>query len=345
MAGTRSAQEINLVRKINAFMKKVGASPGQQGVTIRFKNSAPSLIAPVAASGEFKNITIFQENVQGDRSAADIIAVDGSGNKFGISCKRHNPASFCGSGLKSFTQENVVMNMWMKQVLGKVAAYYLSIMNEAKEELANITLKHIQTHGTSKFTKAFKDKLTKEIQAANGFSMPNVYIPIPKGMRYKLFRGDGHRGGEPVTHYITGGTAASVDEDIPTRTITINDCEMFALNEIAESAGNNLYIVVRKRRADQFVKIADQTGAAIKDSNGFLSIYSRSSSGDAGRRIQVREQTQLPNKLKNMILQDNSQAEPTTRVPPKTGKDSDAVIIDVPIDSVLNAVAAARFNK
>ena len=345
MAGTRSPQEVNLLRKVEAFMKKVGASPGQQGITIRFKNSAPSLITPVAAQGEFKNITIFQENVQGNRSAADLIAVDGSGNKYGISCKQHNPASFCGTGLKSFTKDNVVMNMWMNQVLGKVAGYYLSIMNEAKEQLADITIKHIQQHGSKKFTKAFKDKLTKEIQAANGFSMPNVYIPIPKGMRYKLFRGDGHRGGDPVTHYITGGNAASVDEDIPSRTITINDCELFTVNELAESAGNKLYIVVRKRRADQFVKIADQTGTAIKDSNGFLSIYSRSSSGDAARRIQVREQSQLPNKLKNMILIDNGQAEPTTRVPPKTGKDSDAVIIDVPIDSVLNAVAAARFNK
>ena len=37
--------------------------------------------------------------------------------------------------------------------------------------------------------------------------LPNLYIPIPKGMRLSLFKCEDIYTGEVVTHYITGGRA------------------------------------------------------------------------------------------------------------------------------------------
>ena len=95
MAGTRSAQELNLLSKVKKFQEKVGNEP----ITIQFSNRGFGSVGP-AAGGELIGITNFLENPQGDRSAADIVAIDSSGKQYSISCKQYNPGNFCGQGLK-----------------------------------------------------------------------------------------------------------------------------------------------------------------------------------------------------------------------------------------------------
>ena len=352
-ARNASAQETNLVRKVNDFMNKMGVSPVGQigpknianfgnGVTIRFSNNMGN------TPTELNDIMVFKANREGDNSAADIIAIRSDGKEFGISCKQHNPGSFCGAGLKSFAgtgpDGDIVMRRWMNNVLGKVAGYYLKITKGRMDKLADKVLLEIQRNGNQPLSATKKREFEQEFLKAYG-DMPQLYIPIPRGMRYQLFRGDGHSGTTRASHYITGGTAKAVPQkDSKYRTITFTDCEYYTLDEMAQKHGNNLYIVIRKRRAADYLQLfRNKTSySPIKSANGFLKIFS-----GGGRRIQVREHTQLPTRLTlDSIVNDNSGLSPTTRTTPGsiTNRNKDqADILEVPLP--LNPTAARNYNK
>lgn len=330
MAGTRSAQEVNLLAKVKKFQEKCGGEP----ITIKFSNSGGML-----AGGEMIGITNFLENPQGDRSAADIIAIDSNFKQYSISCKQYNPGNFCGQGLKSFTKENKVMNLWMNHVLGRVASFYQSKTDDALNYAIDYLLKVVRNSPQGQeLTPVQKQAIERQWKKTKGLMLPNVYIPIPKGMRTTLFKCEDIYTGEVVTHYLTGGIAANPDEDVANRTITFGDCYFKTVDEMATDSGM-IYLVIRKRRADQFLKIVDSRGNPVKDSRKFLSIYAAGIRGGSGRRIQIREERQLPLKLRNNVFLDNGQK--TSRA----SKTADSEILEVPLSEVLNGIAAAKYNN
>jgi len=330
MAGTRSSQEVNLLAKVKGFQKKCGGQP----ITIRFSNSGGLL-----AGGEMIGITNFLENPQDDKSAADIIAIDSNFKQYSISCKQYNPGNFCGQGLKSFTKENKVMNLWMNHVLGRVASFYQRKADDALGKAIDYLLKVIRNSPQGQdLTPVQKQAIERQWKKAKGLMLPNLYIPIPKGMRLTLFKCEDIYTGEVVTHYITGGNAANPDEDVANRTITFKDCYFKTVDEMATDSGM-IYLVIRKRRADQFLKIVDKNGNPIKDSRKFLQIFASGVKGESGRRIQIREERQLPLKLRNQIILDNGQK--TSRA----SKTSDSEILQISLEEVLNGIAAAKYNN
>ena len=334
MRGTRSAQEANLLRVVKDFQKKCNGEP----ITISFSNRGIGSVGP-GSGGELFSITNFIENPQGDRSAADIIAIDGNNKQYSISCKQYNPGNFCGQGLKSFTKENKVMNLWMNQVLGEVASFYKKQTDDALEKAIDYVLNIIRSTPANKpLTPVQKQAVERQWKKAKGLMLPNLYIPIPSGMRKALFECEQLYTGEIVTHYITGGIAANPDEDVENRTIYFNDCKLSTIQEMVSESGM-IYIVIRKRRADQFLNITDSRGVPVKDSRKFLQIYAAGLKGGSGRRVQIREQRQLPLRLRNNVFLDNGQK--TSRA----SKSSDAKILEVPLDSVLNSIAAAQYNN
>lgn len=334
MAGTRSAQELNLLSKVKKFQEKVGNEP----ITIQFSNRGFGSVGP-AAGGELIGITNFLENPQGDRSAADIVAIDSSGKQYSISCKQYNPGNFCGQGLKSFTEENKVMNLWMHQVLGSVAAFYQKKTDDAVKYAIDYLLKIIRNSPANEpLTPVQQQAIERQWKKAKGLMLPNLYIPIPAGMRRALFECEQIYTGEVVTHYITGGTANNPDEDVKERTITFSDCTLKTVDEMVQDSGM-IYLVIRKRRADQFLNITDRSGNPIKDSRKFLQIFGAGIKGESGRRVQVRQQRQLPTKLRNNVFLDNGQK--TSRA----SKTSDSEILEVPLSEVLNGIAAAKYNN
>ena len=76
-------------------------------------------------------------------------------------------------------------------VLGKVAGYYLKIMKRRMDKLADKVLL-LQRSGNQPLSATKKREFEQEFLKAYGYIL--VYIPIPRGMRYQLFRGDGHSG-------------------------------------------------------------------------------------------------------------------------------------------------------
>ena len=100
-----------------------------------------------------------------------------------------------------------------------------------------------------------------------------------------------------------------------------------------------IYLVIRKRRADQFLQIVDRNGNPVKDSRKFLKIFAAGKKGESGRRIQIREERQLPLKLRNHVFLDNGQK--TSRA----SKTSDSEILQIPLEEVLNGIAAAKYNN
>ena len=330
MAGTRSAQEVNLLAKVKEFQEKCGGEP----ITIRFSNSGGLL-----AGGEMIGITNFLENPQDDRSAADIIAIDSNFKQYSISCKQYNPGNFCGQGLKSFTKENKVMNLWMNHVLGRVASFYQRKADDSLQYAIDYLLKVIRNSPQGQdLTPVQKQAIERQWKKAKGLMLPNLYIPIPKGMRLALFKCEDIYTGEVVTHYITGGNATNPKEDVADRTITFKDCYFKTVDEMATDSGM-IYLVIRKRRADQFLKIVDKNGNPIKDSRKFLQLFAAGAKGESGRRIQIREERQLPLKLRNHVFLDNGQK--TSRA----SKTSDSEILKIPLEEVLNGIAAAKYNN
>ena len=329
MAGTRSRQELNLVSKIKAFQEECGGQP----ITIRFSNYQVG-----SSSGQLTSVSNFYENPQGDKSAADVIS-NGAGGKYSISCKQYNPGNFCGQGLKSFSKENKVMNMWMNHVLGKVAAYYKKMSDDALEEATDYLIQVVRnTPANNLLTSGQRKKIEKQFEKVLGLTFPNLYIPIPSGMKTALFKCEDIYTGESVTHYITGGLAGNPDEDIENKTITFKDCTLRTIDEIVSDSGP-IFVVIRKRRRDQFLDIVDSKGSPVKDSRKFMSIYGSSSLGGSGRRVQIRAHKQLPTKLRNNLFLDNGQK--TTRASRTSGSD----ILNIPLSDVLNSIASAKYNN
>jgi hypothetical protein len=347
-ARNASAQEINIVREVRAFMKEMGTnenSPVGQGVNVLFKNNSTGVSA--FSPFNLRDIVSVFSNPDKDNSAADIIFKTTDGKTYAVSCKQHNPGSFCGAGLKSFAgtgpDGDLVMRRWMDNVLGKVAAYYLNIMTKRMDKLGDKIVLEIQKNGNQPLSATKKREFEKEFKEAYG-NMPQLYIPIPRGMRYQLFRGDGHTGQYKADSYITGGTAKSHSYNIEERNITFNDCEFYTLDEMAQKHGNNLFIVIRKRRAEDYLQLFSSafSHSPIKTSQGFLKIFT-----GGGRRIQVREHKQLPTKLTlASLISDNSGEQATIRTTPAAltpRTRSQADILEVPVP--LNPVATAKYNR
>lgn len=329
MAGTRSAQEANLLRTVTKFQKKCNGKP----ITISFSNKENG------SGNDLLSITNFSENPQGDKSAADIIAIDSNGKEYYISCKQYNPGNFCGQGLKSFTKENKVMNLWMNHVLGEVAAFYKSKTDKILEYSIDYVLDIIRsTPANKQLTPTQKREVERQWNKTKGLMLPNLYIPIPDGMRKALFECGDVYTGESVTHYITGGLAFNPDEDVENKTINFSDCKLSTVDGMVSDSGM-IYIVIRKRRSDQFLNITDSHGIPIKDSRKFMQIYSAGLKGGSGRRVQIREQKQLPLKLRNNVFLDNGQK--TSRA----SRTTDSEILNVPLESVLNSIAASKYNN
>ena len=59
------------------------------------------------------------------------------------------------------------------------------------DKLADKVLLEIQRNGDQPLSATKKREFEQEFLKAYG-DMPQLYIPIPRGMRYQLFRGDGH---------------------------------------------------------------------------------------------------------------------------------------------------------
>jgi hypothetical protein len=287
MAGNRSGQETNILREVNKF---INASNGP--ITIKGKNRF-----------EIRNVINLTEDPLGDRSAADLIAITSDGNHK-ISCKKDNPINFAGSGLKSFV-DDYQMRSWMNKVLGEVAAklnsYLMSHKTQMMNRIGNYLIEDIKRNPiNSPIDKTTENKIISEYDNFSSLTIPDIYIKIPDSMRNEIFTATNNGG--PIRYYILNGPANSFDSDTKTNTITINDCDILSTDKMVKS-GETIYLLIRKRRADQFFQLKDK-GNVVKNRDGFLRIFSKSlSKSDIGARIQIREKEQLPEKLKTAIIQ------------------------------------------
>ena len=305
--GTRSAQEINFENEVNNFINQCGGGP----ITIKFKNS-------FLGKGLLADVTGVSFSTFGDSSPVDVILTTSS-SPYKISCKKDNPINFCGSGLKSFVHEPQ-MKKWMNKALGECAGRFVAIMEPYKKPIEDFVFNHAQQYGGQAFTAVEKKQLDTLISKYDSVTLPNLYIKLPQGMRRALLTGQGEPDA-PITHYLTGEICnpAMMKKNKKTKTLEINDCEIHTIEEMTANT-QALYIVLRKRRADQALEIVDkkQPGApAIKDSLGFLAVYGRSNKNPSefARRIQIREQKQLPKSLKVNLIEDNEGVVPTRRAP------------------------------
>jgi len=308
MAGTRSAQEVNLLNGVNAFIKACGGGP----ITIKFTNS-------YLGQGLLADVMSFDENLNGDRSPVDIIART-STTSYKISCKQDNPISFCGSGLKSFSKE-LMMRKFLNRALGRAAGTLKAILEPYKKPIEDMVIAHTRQYGGQAFTASEKKQFDILVSKLNNVQLPDLYIKLPKSMRSALLSGQGELDA-PITHYITGGIAnpAMMKKDIKTKTLEITDCEVHTIQEMVDDGGINLFLVIRKRRADQALEIVDSKlpgSPPIKDTKGFLNVYGRSKGNphEFGRRLQIRERSQLPKALRTSLFEDNDGVTPIKRAP------------------------------
>lgn len=311
MAGTRSAQEKNLVKEVNDFIKACGGGP----VTVKFTNT-------YLGQGLLADVMRFDANPNEDRSPVDII-VRTSSTPYKISCKKYNPISFCGSGLKSFSREPM-MRKFLNRALGRAAGTLKAILEPYKKPIEDMVLNHARQYGGQPFTTSEKRQFDILVSNLNNVQLPNLYIKLPKNMRFALFSGEGELDA-PITHYITGGIAnpAMMNRDINKKTIEIGDCELHTIQEMVDDGGQTLYLYIRKRRSDQALEIIDSKlpgSPPIKDTQGFLNVYGKSKKNphEFGRRLQIREKKQLPNYLKTALFEDNDGTTPIKRVPAKS---------------------------
>lgn len=287
-AGNRSAQETNILREVNKFITKTGGP-----ISIKGRNGF-----------EIKDITAIAEDPLGDQSAADLIVTDSSGNNFKISCKRYNPINFAGAGLKSFA-DDIEMKLWMNKVLRKVAeslsSYYKIYKDQAMDRIGSYLIADIQKNEiNAPLDKTTQDKIKSEYDKLLSVTIPDVYVEIPDYMRLEIFTASNVGG--PISYYILNGNANSFDGDLNKKIITINDCDILSTNRMVDK-GETLYLVIRKRRADQLFSLKDSKGNFLRNKDGFLRIFSKSlSKSDIGARVQIREKEQLPKKLKDAIL-------------------------------------------
>jgi hypothetical protein len=289
MSGNRSAQETNILREVKKFISLTGGP-----VSIRGRNGF-----------EIKDVSNIVEDPSGDGSAADLIVYTSSGSSYKISCKQYNPINFAGAGLKSFA-DDIEMKLWMNKALRKVAerlnAYYTPQKNKIMDKIGDYLIKDIQKNSiNSPLDKTTQDNIKAEYDKLNSIIIPDVYIRIPDSMRLQIFTASNVGG--PINYYILNGTANSMAKDINSKIITINDCDILSTSQMVNS-GETLYLLIRKRRADQFFSLRDSRGNLLRSKDGFLRIFSKSlSKSDIGARVQIREKQQLPEKLKKAILE------------------------------------------
>lgn len=314
MAGNRSTQEINIIKEVNDFIKITNGGP----INLKGKNGF-----------EIKDIVRLVEDPLGDSSAADLIVSTTSGSNYKISCKQYNPINFVGSGLKSFVEDKNnlqmtrMMKKWMNKVLGKTTAYLNSYINSYKNKMiSRITdylLDDIRNNSvkTKILDEITKDKIEYEYKKFLSLVIPDVYIEIPDSMRKEIFTASNIGG--PINYYILNGMANSITTEIQSKTISINDCDILSVSQMV-TMGETIYLLIRKRRADQTFEFKDNKGNIIKDKNGFLRLFSKSlKKTDIGARVQIREQSQLPKKLQEEIFNTNS----------GTTKKSNSIIIKI----------------
>ena len=288
MSGNRSAQETNILREVKKFISTTGGP-----ISIKGKNGF-----------QIKDVSDIMEDPLGDRSAADLIVSTSSGSSYKISCKQHNPINFAGAGLKSFV-DDIEMKSWMNKALRKVAeqlnAYYTPQKNKIMDKIGDYLIKDIQKNSiNSPLDNTTKDNIKAEYDKSKSIIIPDIYIKIPDSMRLNIFTASNVGG--PINYYILNGTANSMSKDTTSKIITINDCDILSTSNMVNS-GETLYLVIRKRRADQFFSLWDSRGNALRTKDGFLRIFSKSlSKGDIGARVQIREKQQLPEMLKKAIL-------------------------------------------
>lgn len=291
-AGNRSAQETNILREVNKFITSTGGP-----VAIKGRNGF-----------QIKDIVSLVEDPLGDASAADLIVSDSSGTKYKISCKQYNPINFAGAGLKSFA-DDIEMKLWMNKVLRKVATELNSYIKPHKDKIMDriggYLIADIQKNSlNAPLDKSTEEKIKNEYDKLLSLVIPDVYIKIPDSMRLEIFTAANVGG--PINYYILNGSANSFSTDPQAKTITINDCDILSTNKMVKS-GETLYLVIRKRRADQLFTLKDNRGNFLRNKDGFLRIFSKSlSKSDIGARVQIREKEQLPKKLKDAIIQGTS---------------------------------------
>lgn len=290
--GNRSAQETNILREVNKFINSAGGP-----VSIEGRNGF-----------KIKDVVNLTEDPLGDKSAADLIASTSSGVNYKISCKQYNPINFAGAGLKSFT-DDIEMKLWMNKVLRKVAtelnSYIKPYKDKAMDRIGGYLIADIQKNSiNAPLDKSTKDKIKEEYDKILSIVIPDIYIKIPDSMRLDIFTASNVGG--PINYYILNGNANSFSTDTQTKTITINDCDILSTGKMVKS-GETLYLVIRKRRADQLFSLKDNRGNFLRNKDGFLRIFSKSlSKSDIGARVQIREKEQLPKKLKDAIIQGTS---------------------------------------
>jgi hypothetical protein len=288
--GNRSAQETNILREVNAFITQSGGG---------------SIILKGRNGFEIRDVVALAEDPLGDKSAADLIVSTSSGTNYKISCKQHNPINFAGAGLKSFV-DDIQMKLWMNKVLRKVAEklnlYVKPSRDKAMDRIGSYLIDDIQRNSiNAPLDRVTQDKIKEEYDKILSMVIPDIYIKIPDSMRLEIFTATNVGG--PINYYILNGNANSFSTDIQTKTITINDCDILSTGKMVKS-GETLYLVIRKRRADQLFSLKDNRGNFLRTKDGFLRIFSKSlSKSDIGARVQIREKEQLPKKLKDAIIQ------------------------------------------
>ena len=287
--GNRSAQETNILREVNKFIVTAGGP-----IIIKGRNGF-----------EIRDVSSLVEDPLGDRSAADLIFSTSSGANYKISCKQYNPINFAGAGLKSFA-DDIEMKLWMNNVLRKVAtelnSYIKPYKDQAMSRIGDYLIADIQKNSlNAPLDKSTQEKIKNEYDKILSVTIPDVYIKIPDSMRMDIFTASNVGG--PINYYILNGTAGSFSADVQSKTIIINDCDILSTKQMV-NYGETLYLVIRKRRADQLFSLKDSRGNFLRNKDGFLRIFSKSlSKSDIGARVQIREKEQLPQKLKDAIIQ------------------------------------------
>ncbi len=126
MAGNRSIQELNILKKYSYFRDMLNK---------RYQPNPPMSFTLEGKNGfQIQDVVKIEEDPAGDASAVDLNITTSSGTVYKVSCKQENPINFAGSGLKTFI-ETPIMRKWMDTVLGRVASFYISYINPYKDKM------------------------------------------------------------------------------------------------------------------------------------------------------------------------------------------------------------------
>lgn len=315
MAGNRSIQELNILKKYSYFRGMLNK---------RYQPNPPMSFTLEGKNGfQIQDVVKIEEDPAGDASAVDLNITTSSGTVYKVSCKQENPINFAGSGLKTFI-ETPIMRKWMDTVLGRVASFYISYINPYKdkmlEKIGNAIINDVKNNSNQNLLlPSTKKIIDTEYEKFISIEIPDVYIKISKEFRANIFTAA--KNGGPITHYILNGSATNIMMNSKKKILKLTDCDIVTTAYMINAGINDLYIKIRKRRADQIIQIKNKSGIAVKDKNNFISIFSKSKSGDTSRRVEIKESTQLPEYLKKQI-QINKK---TITVPGKS------VILEVPL--------------